>query len=530
MHCKKSRNNKKKLNTPANPLFHPPKRAARRRAARRRAAFARLQQLKPGWVLIFAFFISLSAKAGDIFIGTSTADITPKLPVALMGQFYLRIATEVETPLTANIIVVESREKNSSDYSIFVACDLVVISNPLLSQTRELIKKRIPGIDVNKIIITATHTHTCPVTDTFLIKYPIPEKGVTQIQEYLDFFAERVTDAVAKAWENRKPGSVTWGLSHAVIGYNRRSVYADGRSVMYGATEIPEFRGMEGPEDHDVNILFFWNKTGKLIGMTVNVPCPSQEVENNKAINADYWHEARLDLKKRFGNDIVVAGWCGAAGDQSPHIRYRSKGDDRMHKLANRTRTQEIGRRIGMAVQDAYDVVKNDRHDNIPVIHKYENIELPMRAVTEAERLDAIAKRDRALDVIRADSSKVGEMQGEANWYNSTVVLAEKQRKNPNLGHATEIHVVRIGDVVICTSPFELFVDYSIQIQARSKAVQTFVVQLAGQGGYLPTQKAKDGGGYSAVVQSTPVGPEGGLILVERTVKLVNSFWQDDRN
>ncbi|MBO9571633.1 MAG: hypothetical protein J7497_05420 [Chitinophagaceae bacterium] len=490
-------------------------------------------QLKVNWMhyvkslssLFIVIIFSASVFAGDIYVGTATADITPKLPVALMGQFHLRIATEAETPLLANIIAVESRDGNNSDYSIFVACDLVIISDQLLIQARETIKKRLPAVDVNKIIITATHTHTCPVTDTVLMNYPIPKEGVSQIQDYLDLFAARVSDAVVKAWENRKPGIVTWGLSHAVVGYNRRSVYADGRAVMYGATEIPEFRGMEGPEDHDVNILFFWNKMGKLIGTTVTVPCPSQEVENRNAINADYWHDVRLDLKKRFGNDLVVVGWCGAAGDQSPHVRYRQRGDERMHKLANRTRTQEIARRIGVAVQEAYDVVKTDRYDNLPVVHKYEKLQLPMRAVTEAERLDAVRNRDRAAAAIAADPSKVNELQGEKNWYGSTVALAEKQKANPALFHPTEIHAIRIGDIVICTNPFELFVDYSIQMQARSKAVQTFVVQLAGSGGYLPTQKAKDAGGYSAVVQSTPVGPEGGMILVDKTVDLINSLW-----
>jgi hypothetical protein len=87
------------------------------------------------------------------------------------------------------------------------------------------------------------------------------------------------------------------------------------------------------------------------------------------------------------------------------------------------------------------------------------------------------------------------------------------------------VHVIRIGDAVICTSPFELYVDYSVQIQGRSKAVQTFVVQLAGAGNYLPTPKAKQGGGYSAIVQSTPVGPEGGMILVDRTVEMINGMF-----
>ena len=85
-----------------------------------------------------------------------------------------------------------------------------------------------------------------------------------------------------------------------------------------------------------------------------------------------------------------------------------------------------------------------------------------------------------------------------------------------------------LGDVAICTDQFELFTDYGIRIQARSNALQTFVVQLAaGAGSYLPTEKAVKGGGYSAVVQSCSVGPEGGQILVDRTVELINDMFAE---
>jgi hypothetical protein len=55
-----------------------------------------------------------------------SADITPALPVALMGQFELRIARTAETPLTANVLALESRDANHSlDTAIMVSCDLV---------------------------------------------------------------------------------------------------------------------------------------------------------------------------------------------------------------------------------------------------------------------------------------------------------------------------------------------------------------------------------------------------------------------
>jgi hypothetical protein len=89
--------------------------------------------------------------------------------------------------------------------------------------------------------------------------------------------------------------------------------------------------------------------------------------------------------------------------------------------------------------------------------------------------------------------------------------------------------VLRIGDVAICTNTFELFTDFGVRMKARSRAVQTFVIQLVGGGGpfcYLPTERAVGGGGYSAIVQSSLITPEGGQMLVDRTVQLINGLWK----
>ena len=87
-----------------------------------------------------------------------------------------------------------------------------------------------------------------------------------------------------------------------------------------------------------------------------------------------------------------------------------------------------------------------------------------------------------------------------------------------------EFHVIRLGDVAIATNPFELFLDYGIQIKGRSKAVLTFVSQLTcDYCGYLPTRRAVAGGDYSAVNHN--VGPKGGQVLVDETVQAINGMW-----
>jgi hypothetical protein len=101
----------------------------------------------------------------------------------------------------------------------------------------------------------------------------------------------------------------------------------------------------------------------------------------------------------------------------------------------------------------------------------------------------------------------------------------EKQKSGEAKPYQMELHVLRLGDVAIATNPFELFTDYGLRMKARSPSIQTFVVQLTGPGTYLPTARAERGGGYSAIIESTQVGHEGGQVLVDETLGLIHSFW-----
>ena len=468
---------------------------------------------------------SAAAPAAELLVGTATANITPAEPVAVSGQFHLRIARKVESPVTANVLALSSGGRGESlDAAVMVSCDLVYITTEALRLVREAVGKRLPDLDTKKIFLSGTHTHTGPVL--LPGKYAIPKKGVMQAEQYRAFFVARVAEAVIKAWKGRKPGSVTWGLSHAVVAYNRRAAYANGSARMYGRTDTPSFRGLEGYEDHDVNTLFFWNAGGKLIAAAVNVSCPAQEVESRTAVNADFWHPVREALRKRYGAEVCVLGWTGAAGDQSPHLMYRKAADERMRRLRGLTRLEEIARRIVRAVDAAYEAVKNDRHADVPLIHKVETIRLPMRLVNEAEYAEAKAAVEQAAAQIAKDAKAADRVHRRMKWYEVTVGRFERQKTEAKPTYEMELHVVRIGDAVVCTNAFELFTDYGIRIKARSKAVQTFVVQLVGPGTYVPTQKAVRGGHYSAIVHSSLVGPEGGQILVDRTVGLIDSLWR----
>ncbi|HEU5118020.1 MAG TPA: hypothetical protein VFT74_15455, partial [Isosphaeraceae bacterium] len=258
---------------------------------------------------------------------------------------------------------------------------------------------------------------------------------------------------------------------------------------------------------------------GELLATAINVACPSQEVEGRSSINADFWHEVRETLRSRYGQDLLVLAWTGSAGDQSPHLMYRKRAEERMRNLRGLTRLQELSRRIVAAWDEAYEGARQEQHADAVLVHKVKTVELPVRKVTKTEAAEARAKVE-ALSKDPANRRLV-------IWHGKVVKRFEQQQAGDVKPYSMELHGIRLGDVAIATNDFELFTDFGIQIKARSRALQTFLIQLAGPGTYLPTERATLGGGYSAIAESNLVGPEGGQVLVERTVELLNTLWPE---
>jgi len=462
--------------------------------------------------------VAAPGRGAEFYVGVAEANITHAQPMALWGQMHTRISQSVESPVTAQIVAIESREGDRPlDAAIMVSADIIGLPDEVLVALRKRLGERLPGFDVQKLFVGGTHTHTGPVfgeTD-----YHIPKEGVVQPAEYSQFFVEQVAEAAAQAWQNRQRGAVAWGLGHAVVGQNRRAVYADGRAVMYGRTDQPDFRGLEGYEDHTVEVLFFFDRQQQLLAAAINLACTAQEVESHSAVNADFFHEVREALRAKYGRDLKVLGWIAAAGDQSPHLMFRQRAEDRMRDLRGLTRLQEIARRIVSAFDEAYDGAKKELHDDVVLAHRVARLELPVRMVTDEEAAAAKAKVE-AMSGDPANQTIVG-------WHQGIVDRHANQNSHPT--HEVEIHVLRLGDVAIATNPFELFLDFGIEIKARSPALQTFVVQLVGVEGYLPTARAVRGGGYSAVAESNTVGPEGGQVLADRTIELLKSLWPEPK-
>ena len=483
-----------------------------------------------------------------IKIGWASVDITPKEKIGLAGQFFERISDEVESPLAAIAMAVES----CGDEMIICAVDLVSIATRL----HEDVKARVSlatGLSADKIITSAIHTHTSYVYASGLtmsknyLEQKLPEdmKYVPLVsgeqamspEAAYQLLAEKISEACISAWNNRKAAYYKNAFGRVAVGMCRRVCYDDGSAKMWGDTNHANFTELEGGNDSGMELIYTYDENKKLTGVVANIACPAQVVEHRSFISSDYWGKVRENLKKEFGYDVHVLGLCSAAGDQcprdmirwvnpeapidDPNIKRESyverRADPSMFDVSG---LRLVGKRISNEIISVYEELDDNLLDEAVFEHETFKLTMPLRRVTIAEYNDAVNKIDEFIAKNRGRAVTFDE-NAALHIYSGTIARYELQ-KTVNT-YEDEIHIIRFGDIAIATNPYELFLDYGNRIRARSLAKQTILIQLAcGSRAYLPTEKAERGSHYSAYVSSGNTGHEGGDLLVRETLERIN--------
>ena len=229
-----------------------------------------------------------------------------------------------------------------------------------------------------------------------------------------------------------------------------------------------------------------------------NLACPAQCVQHRLFVSPDFWGEAKMLVRKHFGEHIFLLTQCSAAGDQCPVdlVRWvepesdvndpnlkrnnppRRKADPSMFDLAG---MRKAGKRIADEIINVYDEGLDEPQTDPVLIHQVHSMQLPLRRATlteinQARRAVREYLRDKDGDVDFNDAAKLQVHLG---------ILRRAELQEVLDIVDTEVHIIRLGSVAIATNPFELFLDYGNQIKARSLAEQTFLVQLGQRLGRL---------------------------------------------
>ncbi|MBO5369498.1 MAG: hypothetical protein J6B23_02335 [Clostridia bacterium] len=489
-----------------------------------------------------------------IKMGWSESDLTPQgRTVELAGQFYERISDQVETPICVTALAIEC----GGESAVFCSCDLAATSTHLLAEVRKRVDGK-DGFPTDKLMLNAIHTHTslgyagrsdgAGSSLSVLKRLMPPERQYKPLvksedpkllngEEALFYLADKIADAALDAWNKRSDAMYAQGFGRAAVGLCRRVCYDDGSAKMWGDTNMANFTELEGGNDSGIELLFTYDASKKLTGVIANVACPAQVLEHRNFISSDYMGKVKEKLRKKLGDDIYFLGLVSPAGDQCPRDLVRwvepetpindpnIERPDVIERVADPSMFDIKGcdraaRRIADEILYALEDVCEYKEDSV-LKHKVISLDMPLRRVT-------IEEKDKAEEAIKRF---INETEGEFTYVDNakmhvhagTIARYEIQQKMDVKN--IEVHIIRLGNIAFATNPYELFLDYGNQIRARSRASQTFLIQLCcGSCGYLPTQKAEKGSHYSAYVSSGTSGHIGGDLLVRKTVSEINAM------
>jgi neutral ceramidase len=432
--------------------------------------------------------------------GWSRQEITPEKPIFLAGYPHVeRISAGVHDPLWASALALES----GGTSVMLVVVDLLVISAAWTRDCRTQITAQ-TGIPPGNIMITASHTHSSPVTATFLAWKNDPAVPPVDT-DFAESACAATAQAAIAAWQALSPAEAAWTSATVpgVAGGNRLDP--------------------DGPEDPSAGLLFVRHRDGgePLAIATFYGMHPTVLHEDSKLVSSDFIHFSRRALELAFPGAGVL--WMGGVfGDQSPRRVVRAQTFDEAGRVG-----AAIGQHLIAALRET-----RDFHSDFVLSATGTTVELQGKqfpAVAEArERLEAARAHHRALQASGADRAVV--RTAECTVFGAeefmTMARAEASGEAEEWRHRyrrAEIQMLRLGPVAVAGWPGEFFVAYGLEVKARSPLPIHVCTCANGElQGYIVTPEAERAGGYEAQMGLFPAAA--GRRFVEATLELAKEL------
>lgn len=413
--------------------------------------------------------------------GAATSNITPPLGVSLNGGMQDRSATHIHDELHARTLVLAQGDMTLA----IVVCDSCMLPRAVLDKAKHLAHGH-TGIPMDRMLISATHTHTAPTAT-----------GVFQSEpeaEYCEFLVRRISDCIRRAAHNLEPAQVGWGVGReATQVFNRRWKMRE-RFAMTDPFGRPDRVRMNppqasadlvepaGPIDPEVGVLAVRSLAGRPLALLANYSLHYVGGTGTGDVSSDYYGEFAERTSQLLaadeGDPPFVAMMSNGTSGNINNINFRAAPQARESYV-------QIRAVAALLAAEAARVAKE--------IEYRTNVTLAMREAKLRLARRPTPKDDVARAKFILSKASGGMLSGvEAIYARETVLLNEYP---PFV--ETMCQAVRIGELGIAASPCETFVETGLAIKAASPLKPTFTIELANDYcGYLPTAEQHQLGGY----------------------------------
>ncbi len=451
--------------------------------------------------IVFASFVACEAinshpaRAAEslqsLRAGAFAQDITPtEFPISVNGNMADTLAQSAHDPLHARCLVLS----NSETTLAIVVCDSCMLPRELLDEAKRLACEQ-TGIPTSHILISATHSHSCPTST-----------GVFQSDpdaKYVKFLSIQIAKGIEQAHRQLEPARIGWGaIDEPSQIFNRRWLLKSGeisedpfggrtdKAKMNPGYSNPQVDQQVGPIDPQVSLLSVQARDGRPIALLANYSLHYVGGVSGGQLSADYFGEFCVRIGRHVGASVsktedgkspppFVAILSNGTSADVNNVNFSLKTGPQREPYEQMGIVAEI---VAQAAAKAYQQIQYQ--DSLPLKVREAEVELGVR-VPSPEEVAAAEKRlaevtDRPL-------------RGMPLIYaRETVLLA----KYPATMKA-KLQAFRIGQLGIVSSPCETFTETGLALKKHSPLPATFTIELAnGYNGYLPTPEQHRLGGY----------------------------------
>lgn len=411
-------------------------------------------------------------------IGMAKVDITPRvgIPLAGFGPFLNRVSIGIRDRLWARAIAVEQ----GGCRAVVVSCDLIGVSMETTRLVRELAAATV-GLSADEVMVACTHTHSGPDTHHGLTGWGGFDPP------YMELLPRRIAAAVEQAVDDLAEAE----LRHAEvpcegIGLNREQDRdAPPLEEVLRGDWRPERRELTDTTCHVLAVV----RDERLRGFLSYFSChPVVCCQACRWIHGDYPGVA-TNLLEREHPGTVGLFLQGAHGDINSCCVHKPEQESLLAldviaaRYANAVRNGLVE-----AVPVEVDAVRASRSEVAFTRRPWDADEVRARLAREEALVGAADAMDEDREYRLAMVRKLGLQR-----------VLDRLESGATLTPPVELHGIRIGPVALLASPFEMFRQIKVDVQAAAVSPVPLVVSVANDSqGYAPDKMAFERGGYAA--------------------------------
>lgn len=441
--------------------------------------------------------------------GFAKVCIDPPYGSPIVGYYEERKVKGILDSLYARAVAFDDGETKA----VIITIDVCYLAQNHFDDIKEAVNIA-TGIEKNGIFINCSHTHTGPLVGKNF------SSDETSDEAYDKFLVNSARDAAVYAIADLKESELETAKTKAHgISFVRRYKMKNGWVATNPGVNNPDIDYPLGTPEETVKLVKIIRKNADDI-FIVNFGTHSDTV-GGEYISADYIGYVCSILENAVPNTKCMF-LLGPQGDvnhvnvhptpgQSAISKIDFDGVPRSVKLA-----EHMGRVIAGAVLSVCSITEKIKYDKIS--YAFDMVTLPSHQ--ENDKLEEAKKLNEMYESGRKAELEYKEME-------LTTVVAEA-RRIIRLEHGPEsypfyLSAIKIGDLVFAGIGGEPFTEIGTRICKASPFKETVLCCLTNSaGGYIPTRRAYEEGGYEA--RTSSLKPGGDDIIVEGMEKLLNNL------